>query len=76
MVIYAMLVEEFEKGDDLMLTKAQKLNYFRQYRNRNYRASLRLEGFNVSTETDTDLDKLTAPQILQRIQQIKASYAG
>lgn len=59
-----------------MLTKEQKLNYFRRYRNRNYRASLRLEGFDAPPGTDTDLDKLTPQQILQRIQQIKTRYAG
>ena len=60
----------------VMLTDEQKNVYFNATRNRNYRASLRLEGFKVQPEKEIDLDTLTRQQLLQRIQQIKARYAG
>jgi hypothetical protein len=59
-----------------MLTKEQKIIYFHATRNRNYRASLRLEGFATVPEKEVDLDTLTRQQILQRIQQIKVRYAS
>lgn len=58
-----------------MLTPQQKMAHFHATRNRNYRASLRLEGFKVETTPETALDQLTPAQILQRIQQIKSRYA-
>ncbi|WP_202715568.1 YhfG family protein [Thiothrix subterranea] len=58
-----------------MLTKEQKIIYFHATRNRNYQASLRLEGFTTVPEKEVDLDALTRQQILQRIQQIKQCYS-
>ena len=61
-----------------MLIKAQRLARFRQIRRRNYRASLRLEGFAPSNQAHLDEQApLLSPQDIEsRIAQIKAKYVG
>ncbi|MGB3916935.1 hypothetical protein J9253_09965 [Thiothrix litoralis] len=61
-----------------MLIQARNLARFRQIRRRNYRASLRLEGFAPSSRTHLDEQApLLSPQDLEsRIAQIKARYVG
>ncbi len=59
-----------------MLSQTEKLLRFRQIRRRNYRASLRLEGFAPSSQTHLDEQApLLSPQDIEsRIAQIKARY--
>ena len=61
-----------------MLTQTKKLARFRQIRRRNYRASLRLEGFAPSNQAHLDEQApLLSPQDIEnRIAQIKARYVG
>lgn len=58
----------------MLLTK-QQLARFRAIRNRNYQASLRLEGFVSIPNQDIYLDKLTPQEIQQRIDKVKYRYA-
>ena len=61
-----------------MLSKTEKLFRFRQIRRRNYRASLRLEGFTPSNQTHLhEQAPLLSPQEIEsHIAQIKARYVG
>ena len=59
-----------------MLTQTKKLARFRQIRRRNYRASLRLEGFVPSPHLDEQAPLLSPLDIESRIATIKARCAG
>ena len=58
------------------MTKAAKLAHFKQIRRRNYRASLRLEGFTPPTDArlDEQAPLLSIQEIESRISAIKARY--